>query len=109
MQSPQNLQLQLVSVTHGIIFFGQIQGNNLADYLAVMAEVGIIKSAKKENYWGNRKIARCYKYFISRLEQDIEDCDSPVDTLLQIKKKVSKAVLVKIEVGNHAEAYTLFE
>lgn len=94
---------------HKLILTPQIQGNNLADYLAVMAEAGIIKSAKKENYWGNRKIARCYKYFVGRLEQDIEKGDSPVETLLQIKKKVSRAVLVKIEVGNHAEAYTLFE
>ena len=94
---------------HELILSPQIQGNNLADYLAVMADAGIIKAAKKENYWGNRKIARCYKYFIGRLEQDIEEGDSPVNVLLQIKKKVSKSVLVKIEVGNHAEAYTLFE
>ncbi|MGN0742255.1 MAG: DUF262 domain-containing protein [Candidatus Fimadaptatus sp.] len=82
---------------------------SLCRYLAVMAEAGIIKFGKKENYWGNRKIARCYKYFIGRLDQDIENSESPVDTILQIKRKVSKAVLVKIEVGNHAEAYTLFE
>ena len=101
--------LRCSDAPHELILSPQIQGNNLADYLAVMAEAGIIKSAKKENYWGNRKIARCYKYFMNRLEQDIENSDSPVNTLLQIKKKVSKAVLVKIEVGNHAEAYTLFE
>jgi len=101
--------LRCSDAPHELILSPQIQGSNLADYLAVMAEAGIIKSAKKENYWGNRKIARCYKYFVSRLDQDIENSDSPVEALLQIKKKVSKAVLVKIEVGNHAEAYTLFE
>ena len=94
--------LRCLNAPHELILSPQIQGSNLADYLAVMAEAGIIKAAKKENYWGNRKIARCYKYFVSRLEQDIENSDSPIETLLQIKKKVSKAVLVKIEVGNHA-------
>ena len=101
--------LRCSDAPHELILVPQIQGSNLSDYLAVMAEAGIIKSAKKENYWGNRKIARCYKYFLSRLDQDLEKSDSPANTLLQIKKKVSKAVLVKIEVANHAEAYTLFE
>lgn len=92
-----------------LILSPQIQGCNLQDYIAVMAEAGIIKSAKKENYWGNRKIARCYKYFLGRLEKDIANGESASKTLLHIKRKVSKAILVKIEVGSHAEAYTLFE
>ena len=101
--------LRCTGAPNDLILSPQIQGSNMADYLAVMAEAGIIQTAKRENYWGNRKIARCYKYFLGRLEQDIAEGSSPVDTLLQIKKKVSKAILVKIEVGNHAEAYTLFE
>lgn len=101
--------LRCVEAPHALILSPQVQGNNLQDYLAVMADAGIIKSAKKENYWGNRKIARCYKYFIGRLERDIEIGESPTTVLLHIKKRVSKAILVKIEVGSHAEAYTLFE
>lgn len=66
-----------------------------------------VRSAEKN--WGNRKIAKCYKYFLQRLDQDIEESGDAVKTLLEIKSKVSKAVLVKIEVGSHAEAYTLFE
>ena len=84
-----------------LILSPQIQGCNLQDYLAVMAEAGIIKSAKKENYWGNRKIARCYKYFLGRLEKDIANGESASKVLLHIKRKVSKAILVKIEVGSH--------
>ncbi len=101
--------LRCADAPNKLILTPQIQGSNLADYLAVMADAGIIKSAKKENYWGNRKMARCFKYFLARLEQDIAKSDKPAEVLLQIKKKVSKAILVKIEVASHAEAYTLFE
>lgn len=93
----------------GLILCPQIQNNNQADFNVVMYENGLLKSAKKEKNWGNRKIAKCYKYFLQRLDQDIEESGDAVTTLLEIKRKVSKAVLVKIEVGNHAEAYTLFE
>lgn len=67
-----------------------------------------MQSAEKN--WGNHvKSQKCYKYFLQRLDQDIEESGDAVKTLLEIKSKVSKAVLVKIEVGSHAEAYTLFE
>ncbi len=95
--------------SNGLILCPQIQNNNQADFNVVMYENGLLKSAKKEKNWGNRKIAKCYKYFLQRLDQDIEKSGDAVTTLLEIKRKVSKAVLVKIEVGNHAEAYTLFE
>lgn len=95
--------------SNGLILCPQIQNNNQADFNVVMHENGLLKSAKKEKNWGNRKIAKCYKYFLQRLDQDIEEAGDAVTTLLEIKRKVSKAVLVKIEVGNHAEAYTLFE
>lgn len=94
---------------NGIILCPQIQNNNLADFIAVMADNGLVKTGKKQKNWGNRKIAKCYKYFLSRLSQDIEANGNAVETLLSIKRKVSKAIIVKIEVGSHAEAYTLFE
>lgn len=95
--------------SNGLILCPQIQNNNQADFNVVMFENGLLKNAKKEKNWGNRKIAKCYKYFLHRLDQDIEESGNAVTTLLEIKRKVSKAVLVKIEVGSHAEAYTLFE
>lgn len=94
---------------NGLILCPQIQNNNQADFNVVMFENGLLKNAKREKNWGNRKIAKCYKYFLHRLDQDIEISGNAVTTLLEIKRKVSKAVLVKIEVGSHAEAYTLFE
>ena len=95
--------------SNGIILCPQIQNNNLNDFLYVMYENGLVNSAKKEKNWGNRKIAKCYKYFLQRLDRDVEESGNAVKTLLEIKRKVSKAIIVKIEVANHAEAYTLFE
>lgn len=95
--------------TNDLILCPQIQNNNQSDFNVIMAENGLLKNARKEKNWGNRKIAKCYKYFIQRLLNDIENSDNAVEKLLEIKNKVAKAVLVKIEVGSHAEAYTLFE
>ena len=94
---------------NSIILCPQIQNNNLKDFLYVMFENNLVKNAKKEKNWGNRKIAKCYKYFLQRLDTDIAESGDAVTTLLEIKRKVSKAILVKIEVASHAEAYTLFE
>lgn len=93
----------------GLILSPQIQNNNHSDFVEVMFDNGLVKGGKKERNWGNRKIARCYKYFLQRLNQDIEKSGQAIEMLLNIKRKVSKAILVKIEVGSHAEAYTLFE
>lgn len=95
--------------SNGLILCPQIQNHNQSDFNAVMFDNGLLKNAKREKNWGNRKIAKCYKYFLHRLDQDVEESADAVKTLLEIKRKVSKAVLVKIEVGSHTEAYTLFE
>ena len=97
--------------SNGLILVPQIQGLNDKDFLAVMLESGIVKKGSKEKYWGNRKIAKCYNYFLGRIEQDILEAGENhiIETLFQIKKKIAKAVLVKIEVATHAEAYMLFE
>ncbi len=94
---------------NGLILCPQIQNNNQADFQLVMSDNDLVKSCVKVKNWGNRKIARCYKYFLQRIDQDIEESGNAIATLLEIKRKVSKSILVKIEVGSHAEAYTLFE
>ncbi len=94
---------------NGLILCPQIQNNNQADFQAVMSENELTGARVKVKHFGNRKIARCYKYFLQRLDNDIEESGDAVKTLLEIKRKVSKAIIVKIEVGSHADAYTLFE
>lgn len=94
---------------NNLILCPQVQNNNLSDFVAVMSDNELIKVVKKEKNWGNRKIAKCYKYFLKRLEDDIAESENAIEAILGIKKKVSKSILVKIEVASHAEAYTLFE
>ena len=53
--------------SNGLILCPQIQNHNQADFNVVMYENGLLKSAKREKNWGNRKIAKCYKYFLQRL------------------------------------------
>ncbi|MBR2228198.1 MAG: DUF262 domain-containing protein [Bacteroidales bacterium] len=94
---------------NGLILQPQVQNSNLDDFSTVMYENGILKYAKKVSYYGHRKIARCFNYFLYKIDLDLNESDNPVATLLEIKKKVCNAMLVKIEVNTHSDAYILFE
>ncbi len=95
--------------SNGLILLPQVQNNNQDDFSTVMYENGILKFAKKVPFFGNRKIARCFNYLLFKIDQDLDKCDNKVATLLEIKKKVFNAMLVKIEVSSHSDAYILFE
>ena len=94
---------------NGLMLEPQIQNYNQADFYYIMGQNGFINWDKKEKKYAFRKIAKCYKYFLQRIENDLEESDNQIDRLLEIKKKVFKAIIVKIEVNSHAAAYTLFE
>ena len=81
------------------------QNNNFEDYKAILHEIGIYKdpSFKRPANLGNRRLYRIYNY-ISRRISSLSD--EEVRTLLD---KVNSAAIVKIEVDNYSDAYTLFE
>lgn len=90
----------------------QTQNHNNDDYDVVMFENGLRKSAaNKYPYFGVRKIAKCFNYFLDRLNQEMEgkDTEESIKYLLEKYEKVKQAMLVKIEVSSHSDAYTLFE
>lgn len=90
----------------------QVQNFNRDDFDYLMKEVGLRKaSALKHPYYTSRKIAKCYTYFLKRIDKEIEDLDytNVVDFLLNKFNKVKQAMLVKIEVSTHSDAYVLFE
>jgi uncharacterized protein with ParB-like and HNH nuclease domain len=87
----------------------QIQNNNQDDYLAVMAEVGVISPCDVPSYAGNRKVFRAFRYFQNRIDEMINGQNNGLATIVEFLDKVSQACLVKIEVASHADAYTLFE
>lgn len=90
----------------------QVQNYNLDDFNFIMTENGLRKAgATKHPYFPLRKIDRCYCYFLERLNEEIKGVtpENAVKTLLRKYEKVKQAMLVKIEVSSHSDAYVLFE
>ena len=97
------------NTSNKLILLPQIQNYNQDDFSYVMYDNGILPFAKKVQNYGRRKIYRCFSHFLYKIEQDLNESDNKVATLLEIKKKVYNAMLVKIEVSSHSDAYILFE
>ena len=90
----------------------QIQGSNNGDYSAVMAEVGVFSSDDdRPPNAGNRRIYRAFRFFQKHVEEikgDLSGQDAR-HAVMDFVAKIHNASMVKIEVGNHAAAHTLFE
>ena len=90
----------------------QVQNYNKDDFDFIMNAVGLrTATAPKHPYYAMRKIARCYNYFLYRIDKEIENMEGSgaVNFLLGKFNKVKQAMLVKIEVSSHSDAYVLFE
>jgi uncharacterized protein with ParB-like and HNH nuclease domain len=97
----------------------QIQNSNRDDYNYLMKSEACINNLKdqkaqklqKPAYYGQRKMARCFRYFSSKIAEDIVDVadDCKADALFDIYEKIKQTMLVKIEVNSHSDAYVLFE
>lgn len=106
--------LRRESSPNGLVVVPQVQGHNADDYKYLMYENGIFNQQKIVKpichpYFPSRKIARCYNYFMGRIKNDLEQAENPLQLLIDLNNKVKQAVLVKIEVANHNDAYMLFE
>jgi hypothetical protein len=87
----------------------QVQNSNQQDYFAVLKAAGILEDAELISNAGNRRVFKAYRHFLSRITNYIETCEVPLVALSELLDKVNSATLVKIEVGSHSDAYTLFE
>ncbi len=63
----------------------------------------LVKAPKGLSYFGNRRISRAYSYFCERLDGLTQD------QALALLEKLKAAMLVKIEVRSHSDAFMLFE
>ncbi|RAM58094.1 hypothetical protein DS65_00450, partial [Mesotoga sp. SC_4PWL113PWK15] len=80
------------------------QNKNYSDYLSLLSENGIIQSTNdRAPFAGNRRIYTAFRYFQSKLK---EESEGQVTDFLD---RLNSASMVKIEVANHADAFTLFE
>ena len=102
-------RLILKNTTDEIRVVPQIQGDNRSDYLGLMAKIGIISKREYPKNAGNRRIAKAYNYFKKRIEAILENTEDKLNVLFNIIDKINSAIIVTIEVSNHADAYTLFE
>jgi uncharacterized protein with ParB-like and HNH nuclease domain len=111
--------LQSKETDSGLKLILQTQGKNMYDYEAIMHQNGVIKTGTEKENWKRRRIALCYKYFNNRVTRDIEAATSgivdkekkneaSIAGLFEIANKIEKALIVRIDVENHAQAYTLF-
>jgi len=81
------------------------QNNNFEDYKTILNEIGIYNDPafKKPANLGNRRLYKTYNYMIKRL---LGMSDEEIRSFLD---KINSAIIVKIEVSNYSDAYTLFE
>lgn len=79
------------------------QHGNLADYEALLADLGLLKMRDDVKGRKARRIYKAYSYFLGRLkEYDMQD-------LRKLLSWVDGILVVMIEVSSHADAFMLFE
>ena len=106
-----NLGRQLVRKTDGEPrVTPQIQGHNRDDYCTVLADAGLKVTPARSPYFPMRRVAKCFNYFRSSIAKLAEsEGTDPVKAALRVREAVEQAILVKIEVASHADAFVLFE
>lgn len=97
---------------NGLKLIPQIQNHNRDDFEYIMRDNGLTSNpATKANYFPVRKMARCYNYFLDLIDREIADKEAQecISVLKGKLDKLKQAMVVKIEVSSHADAYVLFE
>ncbi len=87
------------------------QNKNFQDFKVALEKAGILEDVEQPANVGNRRILKAYRYFEERLEQtnDKDVLLFGISQLRALLEKLNGASLVKIEVGSHSDAFTLFE
>ena len=105
-------RLSKPKAANGLIVSPQDQNHNREDFIYVMREAGILgglDDTKKPAYFGIRNIKRCYEFFRNQIQKDVDESEDPLSKLFSIKETILSAIMVKIEVASHSDAYVMFE
>jgi hypothetical protein len=80
------------------------QDLNRVDYLNALNHYGLLALVEHEvpRNWGNRRIAKCIRYFSEELPGD-------VTALKLLAQRVNALIFIHIKVDNHSDAFRLFE
>lgn len=94
----------------------QNQNQNCDDYFSILCnEIGLLKGYLKPQNSGNRRVYCAYRYFLSRIDELLEDEKAEnenydeITILFELVKKFSSTMMVSIEVESNKDAYMLFE
>jgi hypothetical protein len=81
------------------------QAQNKTDFQKVLSDLfpKLVTAPKGLTYFGNRRIAKAHTYFRERLQA------LGIEQTLALLEKLKTAILVKIEVPSHSDAFVLFE
>jgi len=80
-----------------------LQNNNYNDYMEILDEIGIFKCLNRTPNLGNRRIYKAFRFFKEQISI------FTFEQLKQLLENINSAQMVKIEVGNHSDAFMLFE
>ena len=88
-----------------------IQNQNHTDYEYLLSLNTLLGERAEPKNFGNRRIKRAYEYFRNRLLEldDNQNVIFTIENLFDFLKKVTSAMVVKIDVKDIASAFTLFE
>ena len=89
------------------------QRHNYNDYLKILSEADLIpipNGIEIPNY-GNRRLYKAIRFFEKKLNQKSKNGDTlfGVREISEFLEKINAAIIVKIEVASHSDAFTLFE
>lgn len=96
-----------------IILTPSYSGGNKDDYRWIFHNVfkGDDSTIRRPNYLGNRRISKAFEYFCERLNKRSENNlpEYNFNSVFKLMEKMNTATIVKIDVANHSDAFTLFE
>jgi len=113
-----DIRIDLVNLRRQIVRKGdstprltpQRQGSNYKDFVYVLKDAGLPVEGTWVNYMPLRKISKCYQHFKREIYELADAREiTAVDAALDVLTAVNKAIIVKIEVANHSDAFVLFE
>lgn len=87
-----------------------IQNHNKEDY-SYLAWMILDKPSISPKNYGNRRIAKAFKYFSERIELETAECcmDDKIKLLFLLLDKISSSLIVKINTRDASSAFILFE
>ncbi len=87
----------------------QRQNSNSNDYAFLLRDAGFDLEKPHVTYVGVRRISKALVHFTKRIGGLLEGSKNETHALLDLYSRIKQAILVKLEVETHSDAFVLFE